>query len=75
MRISTEEESAPEPTTHEQPQEDNKSEVSKYLSSIGRKGGLKGGKSRADKLSQERRKEIAKKAASARWGSKDIKDR
>ena len=35
----------------------------------GRLGGLKGGKARADKLTQEERKEIAKKAAEARWGS------
>ena len=30
-------------------------------------GGLKGGKARADKLSPERRLEIAKQAAQARW--------
>ena len=35
---------------------------------LGRLGGLKGGKARAEKLSPERRVEIAKKAASARWG-------
>ena len=35
---------------------------------LGRLGGLKGGKARAEKLSPERRKEIAIKAASARWG-------
>jgi hypothetical protein len=34
---------------------------------LGRLGGLKGGKARAEKLSPERRKEIAVKAASARW--------
>jgi len=34
---------------------------------MGRKGGLKGGRARAEKLSSERRKEIAKKAAAARW--------
>lgn len=33
----------------------------------GRVGGQKGGKSRAAKLSPERRSEIAKKAAEARW--------
>ena len=33
----------------------------------GRSGGLKGGTSRAAKLSPERRSEIAKKAASTRW--------
>jgi hypothetical protein len=37
---------------------------------LGRKGGLKGGKARADSLSQQKRKEIAKKAAEARWGKK-----
>jgi hypothetical protein len=34
---------------------------------LGRKGGLKGGKARAAKLSAKRRSEIAKKAAAARW--------
>jgi hypothetical protein len=33
----------------------------------GRNGGLKGGPARAAKLSPERRVEIAKKAAQARW--------
>lgn len=32
-----------------------------------RKGGLKGGKARAEKLSATKRKEIAKKAAEKRW--------
>lgn len=34
---------------------------------LGRKGGLKGGKARAAKLTPERKKEIAKLAAEARW--------
>ena len=34
-----------------------------------RKGGLKDGKARAAKLTPEQRKEIARKAANARWGS------
>lgn len=34
-----------------------------------RKGGLAGGKARADKLPAEKRSEIAKKAAKARWKS------
>lgn len=34
---------------------------------LGRLGGLKGGKARADKLSPAKRKAIAKKAAQARW--------
>jgi len=38
---------------------------------LGRKGGLKGGKARAEKLTKEQRSEIAKKAAEARWKKKD----
>lgn len=34
---------------------------------LGRLGGLKGGKSRASKLTPEQRKDIAKIAAEARW--------
>lgn len=37
---------------------------------LGRRGGLKGGKARAEKLSSEQRKNIAKKAAEARWANK-----
>jgi hypothetical protein len=37
---------------------------------LGRKGGLKGGRARADKLTAEQRSEIAKRAAQARWGRK-----
>lgn len=37
---------------------------------LGRRGGLKGGKARAEKLSQKRITEIAKKAAKARWAKK-----
>ncbi len=37
---------------------------------LGRKGGLVGGKARAERLTAKRRKEIAKKAAAARWGHK-----
>ena len=38
---------------------------------LGRKGGLKGGKARAEKLSSTRRIEIARKAAQARWSRLD----
>ncbi len=34
---------------------------------LGRKGGLKGGKARAKKLTKKRRQEIAQQAAIARW--------
>jgi len=36
---------------------------------LGRLGGLKGGKARAEKLSPEQRKEIARRAAHARWAT------
>ncbi|MBN1548334.1 MAG: hypothetical protein JW902_16915 [Syntrophaceae bacterium] len=38
---------------------------------LGRLGGLKGGKARAAKLSPRRRREIAQKAARARWHKKN----
>jgi len=37
---------------------------------LGRLGGAKGGRARADKLSAAKRKAIAKKAAATRWKSK-----
>lgn len=37
---------------------------------LGRKGGLKGGKARAEKMPSKRRIEIAKLAAQTRWGKK-----
>jgi hypothetical protein len=35
---------------------------------LGRLGGKKGGRARAEKLTPEQRSEIARKAARARWG-------
>ena len=37
---------------------------------LGRLGGLKGGKARANNLSESKRKEIATKAANVRWKGK-----
>jgi hypothetical protein len=37
---------------------------------LGRLGGLKGGKARAEVLTESRRKAIAKRAARARWNKK-----
>jgi hypothetical protein len=54
VKISTEEPHAP-------------MSIREYLAEIGRKGGLKGGKARAAKLSQKRKSEIASKAAKVRW--------
>ena len=40
---------------------------------LGRLGGLKGGKARAENLTPEERQEIARKAARARWANKGRK--
>jgi hypothetical protein len=54
-----------EAATNEQPEEaPTKNQAAVEL---GRLGGLKGGKARAESLSAKRRKEIAKKAAQTRW--------
>jgi hypothetical protein len=45
--------------------------IKEYLARIGRKGGLKGGKARAKRLSRAQRSEIASKAAKARWNAAD----
>lgn len=37
---------------------------------LGRKGGLKGGKARAESMTSEERSAIAKKAAESRWAKK-----
>lgn len=37
---------------------------------LGRKGGLKGGKARAAKMTAKQRSEAARKAAQARWAEK-----
>lgn len=66
VRLSTE-----EPTEKRQEKKPKRSAVSEYLAQIGRKGGLKGGRARAEKLSAKKLKEIAKKAAAARWNKKE----
>jgi hypothetical protein len=50
--------------TDESPQEQEPAHVQ-----AGRSGGRRGGKKRAEQLSPERRSEIARKAAEARWRS------
>lgn len=39
---------------------------------LGRKGGLKGGKARAESMTATRRTEIAKKAAAKRWSKSSM---
>ncbi len=60
------EEETPVPAKDAPPKQE-RSAISEYLATIGRKGGLKGGKARAERLTPEQRSEIAKKAAKSRW--------
>lgn len=46
----------------QEPKEKNEAAVA-----LGRLGGLRGGRARAEKLTEEQRREIAQKAAKARW--------
>lgn len=57
--------------TGEQQDQTTSDAIKAAAAALGRKGGLKGGKARAEALSPERRAEIAKKAAAARWGHKE----
>lgn len=45
-------------------------EISRVMSALGKIGGPRGGKARAEKLSKKRKSEIAKKAAFSRWHKK-----
>jgi len=49
------------------PLENHDSKKNPAAVALGKLGGVKGGKARAAKLSPARRKQIAKKAAKARW--------
>jgi hypothetical protein len=59
-------EAATSPAEEVQPSK-SKPEKNPAAVALGRLGGLKGGKARAEKLSPKKRSEIAKKAAEARW--------
>ena len=50
-----------------EPREPSPEESKTPAQASGRRGGLKGGKSRAERLSARERSEIARKAARARW--------
>jgi hypothetical protein len=52
------------------PTEGVENEKNPHAVALGRLGGLKGGKARAEKLTPEQRKEIAQKAAQSRWRNK-----
>lgn len=52
----------------EEPTSKSTKEKNPAAVALGRLGGLKGGKARAEKLSPKKRREIARKAAIKRWG-------
>jgi len=52
------------------PSKEEKPQKNQAAVELGRLGGLKGGKARFEKLTAERRKEIAIEAAKARWKKK-----
>ena len=52
------------------PEDPNKDQAAVAL---GRKGGLKGGRARADSLTPAQRKKIAQNAAKRRWGTRKTK--
>ena len=56
-----------EATSDEPPESDTRDPAAVEL---GRRGGLKGGKARAAKLTAERRSEIARNAARSRWSNR-----
>jgi hypothetical protein len=70
VRLSTEESDEPTEPTPSEESKPKRSAIQEYLATIGRKGGLKGGRARRDILTTERRSEIAKKAAESRWKKK-----
>lgn len=47
-----------------------RSEISRIMAAMGRKGGKKSAQARMEKIPEERRREIALKAAQARWAKK-----
>ena len=53
--------------TGEAPNQHPESTKNPAAVALGRLGGLKGGKARADSLTPEQRREIAQKAAAKRW--------
>ena len=58
-------------TAEEEPWESGKDAKRMAAAILGRSGGIKGGPARAAALSAERRSEIARKAARARWEKRD----
>lgn len=66
VRLSTQETDESEPPI-------SKSEISRVMAEMGRKGGKIGGKRRLKTMTPEERKEIARQGAKARWAKKKYK--
>ena len=60
-----------EDATDPKPEEPTDNGKNPAAVALGRLGGKKGGKARAAKLTAEQRREIAKKAAKARWSKSE----
>ena len=50
----------------------SRSEISRVMSAMGRKGGKLGGKRRLVTMTAEQRSEVAQRAARARWGKREV---
>lgn len=61
---------AAEPDPEPEPEPDPAPGKNPYAVALGRRGGLKGGKARAEKMTAEERSASARKAAAARWKKK-----
>lgn len=59
-----------ERATSDEPEPDPDAGKDPAAVALGRKGGLKGGKARAARMTPEERAESARKAAQARWGKR-----
>jgi hypothetical protein len=57
--------------TSEEPEPDPYEGKKPAAIELGRQGGRKGGRARAEKLTPEQRSEIARKPAAARWAARD----
>jgi hypothetical protein len=65
--------SSTEPKEEDTPLPAVSPEISQYMAALGSRGGKVGGKKRMETLTQERRSQIAFRAAEARWKKKDKK--
>ncbi len=58
-------------TQDREPRPPTKSDISRVMSAMGRKGGKVGGKRRMVTMTAEQRREVAQKAANTRWAKRE----